>query len=298
MKTILLILIGGCLGCLVCLVFFPGTPPVVQSPVSEAELVATPVAASQALTRFRPWSELSGTSLADYVSNLRKIACPEETVSDIIFSTLIREADAALAPNLRMNISALQARGKEVVRAMNDVGVSVPASKADFFLSATQLDMAKTSLQMYPPAGRDTNAAQRRAMLIGFNPEQMIYYKSEFERYGPTIERTLAGFRPTQAEYYAMVAAMDKNTPQDLKEKLPNLLTPERYQEFLSCQNPINLGVYAFCEEDPRLSAKTDQIIALLNERTNLSTAEFREKALNLVGPELFDDLINLGTAP
>ena len=123
----------------------------------------------------------------------------------------------------------------------------------------------------------------------------MVYYKSEFEEYGVTIEKALLGFRPAKDEYYAMVESMDTNSEQNLLQKLPGILTPDRYHEFLSYQNPVNVEVFAFCDEYPMLKPKRAEMIKLLDQRPNLPVQEFRTKALDLVGVHAFSDFIALG---
>jgi hypothetical protein len=292
MKILILIIIGGCLG------FFAShelgklrnTVAAIDqnAPAGHLSRVTT------VKTRFKPWSDLYGRDYVDYIANLRQISCPEETVSDIMFYTLLRAADAKLTPGAMVNPHTLADRTKEVEQAMRSAGLSVN-SPPDFFLSQAELNLAKESLETYPLNSDDTNAAARQAMVVNFSAEQTVYYKSEFEEYGVTIEKALLGFRPTKEEYYAMVESMDTNSEQNLLQKLPGILTPDRYHEFLSYQNPVNVEVIAFCDEYPLLKPKRAELIQLLNQRLNLSVPEFRTRALDLVGAQAFPDFIALG---
>ena len=295
MKHSALIIVGACFG------YFLGSEllsrtinqklpnKLPESPIKQA------AAPDDSQVRFRPWSYLQEGSIVDYVNNLRQIACPDETISDIIFSDLMRKNDVKISPALRMNLLALVARQQDAMSKMVVAGLPPYSLNPDYFLSPAELDQARKSLESYPITGDDSNAVPREAMLSQFNEEQMIYFKSEFEHFGPTVVRTLAGFRPRQDEYYAMISAMDKNSSQALLEKLPSILTSDRYNEFLAFQNPINIGVYKLCDSNPLLSSKAPQMVELLNLRTNLSVAEFRKKAVNLVGPGQFDEFVSIG---
>lgn len=292
MKTILLIIIGFCAG--FCVAYMASEPNTAVRPTVQTASDTSETNVATIKSRAMPWSDLLGSSLPDYVANLRRIECPDETIADITYYSLLKEADASLSPELVANPHALVERSKEVQQKMRAVGLHRHANP-DYFLSSTQLDLVSKSFEVYPLQSDDTAAPLREAMLRGFSQEQRIYFRSEFEHYGLTIEQTLLGFRPTQMEYYAMVTAMSTNSNIGLMQNMQSILAPDRYAQFLTFQNPTNTFVFSLCVQYPHLSSKKLQMIDLLNQRPSLSVAEFRNKALDLVGAEAFPDFLSLG---
>jgi hypothetical protein len=211
---------------------------------------------------------------------------------DLVFIEMM-DASGNFLKNVT-NVRQISIQQSQMRQKLADLGLPFPVALPDYFLNEDQLALARSAIKNYPLMLNDTNQTLRREMLAGFNEEQMIYFKSEFERYGPTIKSALMGFIPTQNEFYRMVQLMQTNSAEDLMARLSDILSASRYEQFKSIQTPLNVVVNGFCEKNPALNSKRQQMLDLIKNRAKYSEHDFRAKAINLVGPEFFEEYIAL----
>lgn len=270
------------------------------------------------------WSSLESTNYPDYVLNLRSIHVPDSVIADIIradlTSTCIPQPPSASQITLGQWLSGPPPR-EELVRRLQESAsqlnrvediaenqLGLRRVEADgYFLTSEHFRLIKEARGRFPRLATNSsdpssleaatrNYHERVAFLSpGMNADQLVAYKVVYEGFGDVIAGVLRSFRPTQAEFYAMVNSMPDGNPTSLRSLLPSILSPARFTAYQSMQEPRMVKLHdamnsARLSPENRLAA-----LELIDNRERMSTQDFRSRLRQLIPDVLaFDSVLSL----
>ncbi|MGC3957739.1 MAG: hypothetical protein QM813_07250 [Verrucomicrobiota bacterium] len=258
------VLIGVILGQIGRTVISPASP-------TTAKLVAPRVSSLPAKIALQPnrekWSRVESENYSNYVANLRAIGCPDPTITDIIFADL--QSVVPTTGDTRLHQLALRDH-------LNTLGLPPIPALGNMVFSPEQ--MARVQAMGVLPAYLETpeRSIERRKQAGLVTPEQEVTFKAEYEGYGPTIQRGLTGFRPTQSEFYSLVTSMTENSDAEFERQIGKILTPNRYEQFQKSHSFERIQVYKFTQQYPSARGKEDPLADLLQRKANLPYQEYR----------------------
>ncbi|HPC59751.1 MAG TPA: hypothetical protein PKX23_03755 [Verrucomicrobiota bacterium] len=215
------------------------------------------------------WSRLESTNYATYADNLRAVGCPEAVLTAIIQADLTRayaprfaEASKAVA-GLPLPEVEKQRRHAEIKREIESIlydqlRLQRPERQAHSRFAAQQEEKIAEAWRLFPqPQADPTNpesiaqARSNREARLQFlsqhlSADELLYYKLEREGDARRVEMLLAGMQPTKEEFLRVAAAVGNRDvravngklPDDVREILQGVLSPERFALLMDLQRP------------------------------------------------------------
>lgn len=239
------------------------------------------------------WSRLESTNYEEYVSNLRTIACPEQTIVDILRGEISAQLAARFSqtnklsdygnPQIQMR-QMLKKEGDSIL--YNQLKLQRPIRSAGvLFTSEEEERMAEAKLR-FPMRDTlstaaisivksDSNRVARLEFLSNYlSSEKIRYYKLDREGDAPKVQWILRGLQPTKEEFFAVADVIEgKDTSMhngyyqpEVTAALQSVLSPDRFAYLQDMLQPEYQAILMFGRIN-RLSQNT--ISALVQLRRN-----------------------------
>lgn len=296
----------------------PGVPtPTVGTLTAAAQISAPRTPRSKRANEQFTWAQVESGEPLQYMENLRRIGCPEETICDIV------RAHVSAAYQARVNLvfnplarywntSAQAGAVDEEVKRLRDerdgvlarfglencsadLANPVPPEKQSHIAAALKL-FPKITLRAESTTEERVRAQANRLSRINYlaqflTADELLDYRIVYDGDPGSARIVLAGLNPTDQEFRRVFNVLD-GVPavftngflaSDIEGKLKEALGAERYAAYRKDMDADNPSLRFWGQSARLTETQIEQLIALRATSGSMSQEEYRQRAGEII---------------